>query len=373
VLACHDNRKASNLISNINPEDWKLMWKTLLIHNQPISPVNKVDLLRNFTKMARASGESLSEFISRLDNELADLKTQGIMIPDELAINVLQQGAGNEHQTFIRILIHQGSTFDNIKEELLTYEPGNALHTIDIHNSQEMPVANITKLNTNTNFRNNELSSQQYKLRKRFPNSNIKSKQFNKYISHRNFGKSNNNNLSSSNRSSYSSKDDVNTTNLRKVRCFYCKKLGHLKRDCKFYKNHMQASNIVHDDRHRIENISLNNRMDIEQIVVFSEFVDPDDHNNTIILDTGANKHLFKDLNLFNSIVYDYNNKNARVANGTNLRVYGKGEVALLKEVYYAPELVVNIISISYLDMIGLRGEIKNNRFIVIDDKGTLL
>jgi len=89
----------------------------------------------------------------------------------------------------------------------------------------------------------------------------------------------------------------------------------------------MQASNIVHDDRHRIENISLNNRMDIGQIVVFSEFVDPDDNNNTIILDTGANKYLFKDLNLFNSIVYDYNNKNARVANGTNLRVYGKGVV----------------------------------------------
>ena len=42
VLACHDNRKASNLISNINPEDWKLMWKTLLIHYQPISFVNKV-------------------------------------------------------------------------------------------------------------------------------------------------------------------------------------------------------------------------------------------------------------------------------------------------------------------------------------------
>ena len=78
MLACHDNKKAINLISNINPEDWKLMWKTLLIHYQPISSVNKVDLLRNFTKMARASGESMLEYISRLDNELSYLMTQGI-------------------------------------------------------------------------------------------------------------------------------------------------------------------------------------------------------------------------------------------------------------------------------------------------------
>ena len=43
-------------------------------------------------------------------------------MPEELLLSILQQGIGKEHETFIRILIQQKSSFEKIKEELLTYE-----------------------------------------------------------------------------------------------------------------------------------------------------------------------------------------------------------------------------------------------------------
>ena len=122
VQACHGNKKASDLISTVSPGDWKSIWKILLLHYNPMGAANKVDLIKGFMKTQKSDSESLTEFIARFENEMHDLTFQGVIIAEELAISILQQGLGSEHETYIRILVQQKNSFEKIREDLLTYE-----------------------------------------------------------------------------------------------------------------------------------------------------------------------------------------------------------------------------------------------------------
>jgi len=62
------------------------------------------------------------EFVQRVDSELTDLNLYGVEVPDENSISALRQGVGQEYDVFIRMLIHQKSTYEVIKDELINYD-----------------------------------------------------------------------------------------------------------------------------------------------------------------------------------------------------------------------------------------------------------
>ena len=75
---------------------------------------NKVDLMKGFMKLMRYSTEALSEFIARFDNEIHNIRFQGMELAEELIISVLQQAIGTEHETYLRILIEQKTTYEKL-------------------------------------------------------------------------------------------------------------------------------------------------------------------------------------------------------------------------------------------------------------------
>jgi len=119
IQSCMENKKASHLIQNAAPGDWQFIWRTLLKYYHPMGAVNKVELFRKFAAMSKSHSETIMEFVQRVDSELTDLKLYGVEIPDEISIIVLQQGAGTQYDTFIRLLIHQKSTYEVIRHELI--------------------------------------------------------------------------------------------------------------------------------------------------------------------------------------------------------------------------------------------------------------
>jgi len=122
IQSCMENKKASHLIQNVEPGDWLSIWRILQKYYHPMGAVNKVEMFRKFSAMTKFSTESIMEFVQRVDSELTDLKMYGVQVPDEISISVLQQGAGVEYDVFIRMLIHQKSTYEVIKDELINYD-----------------------------------------------------------------------------------------------------------------------------------------------------------------------------------------------------------------------------------------------------------
>ena len=52
---------------------------------------NKVDLMRGFMKLIKYSTETLSEFIARFDNEIHNIRFQGMELAEELIISVFSK------------------------------------------------------------------------------------------------------------------------------------------------------------------------------------------------------------------------------------------------------------------------------------------
>ena len=78
-----------------------------------------MELFQKFSEMTTLNNETIMEFVQRVDSELTDLNLCGVNIPDEISINVLQQGAGHEYDTFIRLLIHQKASYKVIRDKLI--------------------------------------------------------------------------------------------------------------------------------------------------------------------------------------------------------------------------------------------------------------
>ena len=72
---------------------------------------NKVDLMKKFLKIQMESSETLTEFMGRFDNEVHNMKFQGVEVPEELMLCILQQAIGDRHETYMRILIQQKTSF----------------------------------------------------------------------------------------------------------------------------------------------------------------------------------------------------------------------------------------------------------------------
>ena len=126
-----------------------------------MSAANKVDLMKGFTKLSKYSTETLLEFIARFDNEIHNIRFQGMELAEELIISVLQQAIGTEHETYLRILIEQKTTYEKLRENLLTYE---ATYRPDASQIKEVKYVNTTssKFGGNTFAKNSYKTSRKY-------------------------------------------------------------------------------------------------------------------------------------------------------------------------------------------------------------------
>ncbi|GFZ16963.1 hypothetical protein Acr_26g0002330 [Actinidia rufa] len=132
------------------------------------------------------------------------------------------------------------------------------------------------------------------------------------------------------------------------IRCFYCDKEGHIKRDCPKYKAQDQSSDTAATAVMADE--------DESDILLATS----DDGKSNWILDLGSAYHLCRDREVFST--YAACEGHIWMANNTASRVVGRGSVRFrmadgrsmtLTEVRHVPNLRKNLISIGMLDSKG--------------------
>ena len=77
-------------------------------------------------------------------------------LAEELIVSVLQQAIGTEHETYLRILIEQKTTYEKLRENLLTYE---AMYRPDASQIKEVKYVNTTS----SKFGGNTFGKNSYK------------------------------------------------------------------------------------------------------------------------------------------------------------------------------------------------------------------
>lgn len=155
-----------------------------------------------------------------------------------------------------------------------------------------------------------------------------------------------------------------------KMKCFFCNRGSHVKKDCQKYKQWLKK-------KQSQENGSKNNADKVNKIegsdcdLLF--VVNSTQTNNGWVIDSGATSHVTNNKHLFNT--FDATaNSTVKVANNSIEKVKGKGmckvnlvnengqtSTAKLGDVLYAPNIQGNLISVKKL---------MNNGFKVIFDKG---
>lgn len=130
--------------------------------------------------------------------------------------------------------------------------------------------------------------------------------------------------------------------------CYFCKKGGHLKRDCYKYhdwcKKDKKYVNITEANEE-------NSDHDSEYVLMMSPNAD---NTNAWIVDSGASCHIARDKNLFHEIDLDACTRSICVANGNQSKSKGKGTckiktnsaVLSVTDVYYVPEFNSNLLSV---------------------------
>jgi len=385
IQACMENKKASNLIQNVIPGDWLSIWRILQKYYHPMGAINKVELFRKFSAMKKEKHESIMEFVQRVDSELTDLRLYGVEIPDEISISVLQQGAGTEYDLFIRMLIHQKSTYEVIKDELINYDFHSTatLSTSKIESTDQSKVQQVqfSQQSQNTTNSNNK------RQKRRWKSFGPKAK-FNKELS------------------TPRNSNARNTNNIQRTRCTFCNKLGHHYNECRsrlgtnqprnqYQKNVMRCARCYRVG-HTIANCRANTKVmtvaitdsenkdvksdssanskndsSIYRLLMFkdcSEDVQINsthnsdlglseseeyDSNDQILLDSGANRHVFNTESYFSSIEYLLEPRMFVSANNEYTEVYQIGEVLWLKDVLFVPNAHSNIMSLSCLQAAG--------------------
>jgi len=387
-----ENKKASTLIQNVPPGDWLSIWRILQQFYHPMGAVNKVELFHKFSAMKREKNESIMEFVQRMDSELTDLHLYGVEIPDEISINVLQQGAGSEYDIFIRMLIHQKATYENIKDELINYDFHSTLTTKPDFSGNQCVVNQV-----NTTKR--KQSGGKWPSNKKSKNQQPKSNKSNLtcfncgkvgHVSNecwsKRSNKSNNSNRSNqsinrnkkpnySNNQNNSNNQNGSTNQMNNnVRCNRCLRFGHNSAQC-YSKTKIVSIEEVSNTE---SNNSNSNTNSIYRLLMFKDcgvesgsdksdteqYVDQNfnqsstgssdaDDTDLILIDSGANRHLFNTAEYFDSLDRLDAPRSFICANNQRTTVKVIGNVLWLKDVLYCPSAHRNIISLSCLQAAG--------------------
>lgn len=158
-------------------------------------------------------------------------------------------------------------------------------------------------------------------------------------------------------------------TTSSKMKCFFCKRGSHVKKDCYKYKEWLKKKQSQCDGgKNNADKVNK-----VEEPKCDFLFVVNSQSNNGWVIDSGATSHVTNNKQLFNT--FDSSAKGiVKVANNTIEKVNGKGtcnvnlvnengqiSTAKLADVLYAPNIQGNLISVKKL---------MNNGFKIIFDKG---
>lgn len=154
----------------------------------------------------------------------------------------------------------------------------------------------------------------------------------------------------------------------QEVSCFFCKKRGHMKKDCIKYKqwkaNKEKANTVSNENKDSEICFGVNN----ENVV---------NHKGWYI-DSGATSHMTSNRKFFKSL-HSCNNENLRLANGDYVEIHGVGEGNIIcqndkgkyknitvKDVLFVPSLEESLLSVKRLAEKGIQVKFEESKCYII-------
>ena len=167
-------------------------------------------------------------------------------VPEELMLSVLQQSVGLEHETYMRILIQQKTSFEKIKEDLLTHE--SSYKNEENREVRYIPV-NVFRSTGNDDEKKTALKTQRFqpKYKNTSSTSNRSSQYKSSRVDNRNSKGINLGVTCSKCRQAGHTKDEC----VNRIKCNYCGKSGHKWAECRSRIREKQTK--VCDNRGNVE------------------------------------------------------------------------------------------------------------------------
>jgi gag-polypeptide of LTR copia-type/Zinc knuckle len=144
--------------------------------------------------------------------------------------------------------------------------------------------------------------------------------------------------------------------NVSNIKCFYCKKRGHWKRNCPQFLEDKKNGNVHSSSGILVIKINL--------ATFISDWV----------LDTGSCAHICSNVQAIkNKRLLGKGEMQLRIGNGASVAVgdldlhLPSGLILELSSVYFVPSISKNIISVSCMDMVGFTFSIKDQCFLFIE------
>lgn len=297
------------------------VWKALENYHQKSTLSNKVNLLKKICNLKLQDNQSMEKHINDLENLTEQLSALGESIAENLLIAFLLSSLPESYNTLITALEtrpEQDLTLSLVKNKLIEefQRRGNFNEGKSIENLEKaMKTTKVGMHSENTKDRNS---------------------------------------------------------------CFFCKKPGHLKQECRKYlkwkeKNPDKTKSTFHKVK-LVSNECKENDDYCFHVVKQDEY-----ENDVWYIDSGASSHMSSNESFFKTLNTEYN-KNIVLADGNVLTTQGIGEGILkcnygsrvrnitVKDVLFVPELKGNLISVAKLTQQGLKVIFENNSCSIYED-----
>ncbi|CAH9085726.1 unnamed protein product, partial [Cuscuta epithymum] len=145
----------------------------------------------------------------------------------------------------------------------------------------------------------------------------------------------------------------------KKVTCWYCSKVGHIKRDCRFY-------NQKHGNKSKDKG-----KEKFVAVITEANMVEDD---GSWFIDSGTTKHVCKDRSMFTSYEALQDGSVMYMGNSSTVMIKGVGQVDLeftsgkmlsITNVYRVPDVRKNLVSVALLNKHGFKLVFEGDKFVL--------
>lgn len=323
----------NHVSQEVDPYD---LWKKLEGLYERKTAHNKASLIKRLVNLKLKSGKSVSEHLSDFQDIINKLTTMKIILDDELQALFLLSSLPDSWETLVVTISNSAPdgvlSLDVIKESMFNEEIRRREMGVD--NSQALVVENRGR-------------SKSRGPRTR-GNSHNRSK----------------------------SRDGKETRT-----CFYCKKPGHIKKNCFRFKREQRKNNSQKDeeDKNTAATISKGDDDAVTLICATSECHHVDNSDSTWLVDSGASYHCVPRRDYFmNYQEGDFGS--VKMGNKSSANIVGVGDILVktnvgclltLKNVNHVPDLRLNLLSVKELDREGFRNTFSDGKWKL--SKGSLI
>lgn len=291
----------------------KAMWESLKEYHQKSTLSNKVRLLRRLCRMILPEGGNMMSHLNAMDECMDELATLGEPLADALAVALYLSSLSESYSVLITAL-------ESRAEEDLT--KGMVKNKLLEEYKRRQDIIGV-----------NENIERVFKTDKEF-----------------------------------------NSFNKNKFKCFFCKKGGHIKSDCRKYaawKKKNESNNKVQNKVNLVRSYDNSDSEDAHICLLTHN----KNHQNNIsewCVDSGASSHMCNDKSLF-KILNKSSKSSVKVADGRNLTIKGTGAIEfktesnkfILNDVQFIPELTCNLLSVNKLTKSGCDITFKNEKCFI--------